>query len=45
VNEGEALFHIARFEEVKEVAAQMEEFANTIIEAGPAIEGEPPIAT
>jgi hypothetical protein len=44
VNEGEALFHIARFEEVKEVAAQVEEFANTIIEAGPAIEGEPPIA-
>lgn len=44
VNEGEALFHIARFEEVKEVAAQVEEFTNTIIEAGPAIEGEPPIA-
>lgn len=44
VNEGEALFHIARFEEVKEVAAQVEEFTNTIIEAGPAVEGEPPIA-
>lgn len=44
VNEGEALFHIARFEEVKEVAQQLEDFTNNISEAGPATEGEPPIA-
>ncbi|MDF1781458.1 MAG: succinylglutamate desuccinylase/aspartoacylase family protein [Alcanivoracaceae bacterium] len=44
VNEGEALFHIARFEEVKEVALQMKEFTANITESGPATEGEPPIA-
>lgn len=44
VNEGDALFHIARFEEVKEVALQYEEFTNTISEAGSVVEGEPPIA-
>ena len=45
VNEGEALFHIARFEEVKEVAQQVQAFAADILEGvtlGTAT--EPPIA-
>ena len=44
VNEGEALFHIARFEEVKEVAQQLEQFVTNISEAGSVVAGEPPIA-
>lgn len=44
VNEGEALFHIARFEEVRGVAQQVETFTNDILQAEPAIEGEVPIA-
>lgn len=44
VNEGEALFHIARFEEVKEVAQQVEAFTADILEAPPSIEGDAPIA-
>jgi len=46
VNEGEALFHIARFEEVKEVAQQVQAFAADILEGvtlGTAT--EPPIVT
>ncbi|MFN3714099.1 MAG: succinylglutamate desuccinylase/aspartoacylase family protein [Alcanivoracaceae bacterium] len=45
VNEGEALFHIARFEEVREVAQQVQAFAADILEGvtlGVAM--EPPIA-
>ena len=45
VNEGEALFHIARFEEVREVAQHLEEFTTTILEDGPVVEGEPPIVS
>ena len=45
VNEGEALFHIARFEEVKEVAQQVQAFAADILEgATPGVMTEPPIA-
>lgn len=45
VNEGEALFHIARFEEVKEVAQQVQAFAADILEgAAPGVVTEPPIA-
>jgi uncharacterized protein len=44
VNEGEALFHIAVFEEVKAVAQRYDEFTSHMDEAGPSIEGEPPIA-
>lgn len=43
VNEGEALFHLARFEEVNEVAEQLEEFTSAIIDDGPVLDGEPPI--
>ncbi|HAI34075.1 MAG TPA: succinylglutamate desuccinylase, partial [Alcanivorax sp.] len=42
VNEGEALYHIARFEEVSEVAQSLEVFTNDI-EEGPTLSGEPPI--
>jgi len=42
VNEGEALYHIARFEEVGEVAQSLEEFTHDI-EEGPTLSGEPPI--
>ena len=42
VNEGEALYHIARFEEVHEVAQSLEEFTHDI-EEGPTLAGEPPI--
>jgi predicted deacylase len=42
VNEGEALYHIARFEEVSEVAQSLEEFTHDI-EEGPTLSGEPPI--
>lgn len=42
VNEGEALYHIARFEEVREVAQDLEAFTSDI-EGGPALAGEPPI--
>ena len=43
VNEGEALYHIARFEEVREVAQNLEVFTSDI-ERGPGLTGEPPIA-
>ena len=42
VNEGEALYHIARFEEVSEVAQSLEVFTSDI-EKGPTLAGEPPI--
>ncbi|MBF1800964.1 succinylglutamate desuccinylase/aspartoacylase family protein [Alloalcanivorax profundimaris] len=42
VNEGEALYHIARFEEVREVAQDLEVFTSDI-ERGPGLAGEPPI--
>lgn len=42
VNEGEALYHIARFEEVGEVAENLEVFT-TDIEQGPSSAGEPRI--
>ena len=42
VNEGEALYHIARFEEVSEVAQSLEVFTSDI-EKGPTLSGEPPI--
>lgn len=44
VNEGEALFHIARFDEVRGVAEQVETFTTDIRGVAPAIEGEAPIA-
>ena len=44
VNEGEALFHIARFDEVKQVAQQVEDFTNGIVDADPVAENDPPIA-
>lgn len=45
VNEGEALFHIARFEEVKEVAEQVQNFAADILEGMAAgVTNEMPIA-
>ncbi len=45
VNEGEALFHIARFEEVREVAQSWENFASDILEGDEVASGdEPPIA-
>ena len=42
VNEGEALYHIARFEEVHEVAQNLEAFTSNI-ERGQGLAGEPPI--
>lgn len=42
VNEGEALYHIARFEEAGEVAESVEAFSSDIEEA-PNLAGEPPI--
>ena len=42
VNEGEALYHIARFDEVQEVAQNLEVFTSDI-EHGPTLAGEPPI--
>ena len=42
VLQGEALYHIARFEEVGEVAQSLEEFTHDI-EEGPTLSGEPPI--
>jgi len=42
VNEGEALYHIARFEEVSEVEQNLEVFTSDI-ERGPSTAGEPPI--
>ena len=44
VNEGEALFHLARFEEANEVAEHLEEFTTAIIDGDSMVEGEPPIA-
>lgn len=44
VNEGDALFHIARFEEVKEVAQQIEAFTSGLLEEAPVVSDEPPIA-
>ncbi len=40
VNEGEALFHLARFSEGREVAAQLEVFQDTL---PPPLEDDPPI--
>ena len=42
VNEGEALYHIARFEEVSEVAESLEVFTSDI-EDGPTQSGQLPI--
>jgi len=45
VNEGEALFHIARFEEVKEVAEQVQAFAADILEGVTlGVATEPPVS-
>ncbi|WP_111656156.1 succinylglutamate desuccinylase/aspartoacylase family protein [Isoalcanivorax indicus] len=44
VNEGEALFHIARFDEVKQVAQQLEAFNNNLLDEVPAADHDAPIA-
>ena len=44
VNEGEALFHIARFDEVRQVAEQVEAFTSDLLEATPATDHDLPIA-
>lgn len=45
VNQGEALFHIARFEEVREVAQQLKAFRSDLRdETDPIVEDEDPIA-
>lgn len=43
VNEGDALFHVARFDEVKDVAAQVEAFSQSIESEPPVAEDEAPI--
>ncbi len=45
VNQGEALFHIARFDEVKVVAQQVQAFADDIGDSPVAAQDEPPIAS
>lgn len=45
VNQGEALFHIARFDEVKIVAMQVQAFADDIVDSTVAALDEPPIAS
>lgn len=44
VHEGEALFNIARYEGAEDLAQEMEEFSNKLLDAPPAIKDEPPIA-
>lgn len=44
VNEGEALFHIARFDEIKQVAQQLEAFNNNLLDEVPAADHDAPIA-
>ena len=43
VNQGEALFHIARFDEIRQVAQQVEAFTSAMADAAPVSEEELPI--
>ncbi len=43
MNEGEALFHIARFEALGEVARGLEDFTSGLLGDGPGPEPEPPL--
>jgi len=43
VNEGEALFHIARFESVREAESAVEAFRSDDLPVHPAVDEEPPI--
>ena len=43
VNEGEALFHIARFESTREAANIVDAFQSDELPLGPALDEEPPI--